>query len=147
MKSDGTRQGNSAWPLWLGISWLVGALVLVMLTVTDDFMEWWEADDILMWSPGLSALSPDPLTRAEVLAIVALVVGGGIPVIGLAVALMRRRMVVTTVFAASLAVLAIAVVRLAPGPFGHRYIDYAFVAPSICTAQPNSTTQVPWFCE
>ncbi|GGL23657.1 hypothetical protein [Planomonospora parontospora] len=147
MKSDGTRRGNGAWLLWLGSSWLVGAVFLVALTFVDIFMGWWETDHILMWSPTLSALSPDPFTRKEWLAIVALVVGGGIPVIGLVISLVRRRMAVAAVFAASLAVLTIAVIRMTPGPFALRYIDYAIVAPSICEASPDSSAEVPWFCD
>ncbi|MFC4062357.1 hypothetical protein ACFOWE_29000 [Planomonospora corallina] len=147
MESDGARRGNSARPLWLGIFWLVGALILTALTFMDHFMWWWETDHILMWSPTLSTSSPDPFTRKEWFAIVALVVGGGIPVIGLVISLARRRRMTAAVFAVSLAVLSVAVIRMAPGPFGHRYVDYAFVAPSICTAPPDGSAEVPWFCE
>lgn len=147
MRPDGVRRGNGAWLLWLGSFWLVGTVALVALTFVDIFVWWWETDDILMWSPTLSALSPEGFTRKEWLAIAALVGGGGIPLIGLVISLVRRRMVVAAVFAVSLAVLTIAVVRVAPGPFGPRHIDYAIVAPYICEASPDSSAEVPWFCD
>jgi hypothetical protein len=146
MESTDIQRGNGSWLLWLGIFWLAGALILAALTFMDDFTRWWEAPTILMWEPTLSASSAENFTLAQGFAIAAMLVGGGIPVIGLMTSLVRRKRGVAAVFVISLAALGIAVVRMAPGPFAHRYIDYSFIAPAVCTAPPNSTAGRLWPC-